>query len=193
VKDETVPRSRIRCEPLTVERWADLLLLFGPRGACAGCWCQYWRRSHAAFAQGKGRGNRDALRRQVAQGSPPGILAYRGGRAIGWCAIAPRESFPRLERSRVLARVDDTPVWSITCLFVAKTERNQGVSRQLIRAACRYAQAQSARVVEGYPVEVAAPRADPFMWTGVASAFRGEGFTEVLRRGPTRPIMRRRA
>jgi len=187
-----MPPARIRCEPLTLERWADLVSLFGPRGACGGCWCQYWRRSHSAFEQGKTGGNRQALRRQVTSGPPPGILAYRGERAIGWCAIAPRESFPRLQRSRVLAPVDDTPVWSITCIFVAKAERNQGVSRQLIRAACRYARAQSARVVEGYPVETTARQADPFVWTGVASAFRNEGFNEVLRRGPTRPIMRRR-
>ena len=73
----------------------------------------YWRLDAMAYTAGKGVGNRAALRRIVRRGEEPGILAYAGEEPVGWCAIAPREDYPRLDRSRVLARFDDTPVWSI--------------------------------------------------------------------------------
>jgi GNAT superfamily N-acetyltransferase len=122
---------------------------------------------------------------------PPGVLAYSGKQAIGWCAIAPRDQYIALTRSRVLAPVDDRPVWSVSCLFVACSHRRQGVSVKLIRAAARFARDHGARAVEGYPVEpysTTMPAA--FAWTGLVSAFRRAGFKEVVRRSKTRPIVR---
>jgi hypothetical protein len=46
--------------------------------------------------------NRAALRQVVADGPPPGVLAYAGETPVGWCAVAPREAYVHLERSRVL-------------------------------------------------------------------------------------------
>ena len=183
-------RGRFRVLPATAARWEDLLELFGPRGACGGCWCMYWRLPRSRYLAGKGDGNRRTLRRLVIQGPAPGLIGYRGDRPVAWCAIGPRESFPGLDRSRVLARVDDRPVWSITCLFVAKSERRAGLSIRMLREAARWARRQGARVVEGYPVETRTRQADPFVWTGLAQGFRRAGFREVLRRSPVRPIMR---
>jgi GNAT superfamily N-acetyltransferase len=182
---------KIEFAPVTSERWADLEALFGERGACGGCWCMAWRLARSRFEAQKGAGNRKALRKLVREGPPPGILAYRDGRPIGWCAIAPRECYPALDRSRVMARVDDKPVWSVTCLFVEKSARQRGVSRKLLQAAAAFARSQGARLVEGYPVEPGQRLPDPFVWTGLASAFRSAGFREVARRSKTRPIMRR--
>ena len=99
-----MPRYTFR--PLTRAEWQDLEDLFGPRGACGGCWCMWWRLTRAAFNAAKGKGNRGALKRLVDSGTVPGSLAYEGGRPVGWCSIAPRDHFPALDRSRVLARVD---------------------------------------------------------------------------------------
>lgn len=152
----------------------------------------YWRKAAADYERGKGAGNRSALRRLVAAGRTPGLLAYRDRTPIGWCALAPRDVFPRLERARVLRRIDDRPVWSVVCLFVAKPHRRAGVSVALLEAAAEFAASRGARILEGYPVE---PRRgqlpDPFAWTGTASAFRTAGFDEAARASPTRPIMRR--
>lgn len=178
--------------PLTIERWADLEALFGPRGACAGCWCMYWRQSRQDFEQMKGEPNRLSFKALVASGEVPGILAYDGETPVGWLSLAPREAFPTLKRSRILKPVDEQPVWSLVCFFVQKNYRRRGLTVELLRAAEQYAAAHGAHILEGYPEEPKSADAPaPFIYTGVASAFRQAGFEEVARRSPTRPIMRK--
>jgi len=181
----------VDCHPLSADRWQDLEMLFGPRGATGGCWCMYWRLPRAQFTAHKGAGTKKAFQHLVESGEVVGVLAYTQGRAVGWCAIAPRERYPVLQRSRLLKRVDEVAVWSVVCFFVSKAFRGKGVTTTLLRAAVDYARQLGASVIEGYPVE---PRNPPmpavFAWTGLASAFRQAGFVEVLRRSETRPIMR---
>lgn len=176
--------------PLTLARWDDLVALFGPNGACAGRWCMWPRVRHTEFVRGRGPANRRAFRRRVAAGPPPGVLAYVDGRPAGWCALAPRAEYPRLETSRVLAPVDARPVWSVVCFFVARPHRGKGLAKALLKAAVAFAARRGARIVEGYPVAPRARTADAFVWTGLATTFRAAGFREVARRSPTRPIMR---
>lgn len=189
--DRPAGKSSFSFHPLTPERWDDFALLFGPRGACAGCWCMFWKQSSPDFNRLKGSGNRAAMRRIVTRGEVPGILAYEGETPVGWCAVAPREAYPRLDRSRVLKRIDEEPVWSIVCFFVARTHRRRGLTVSLLKAAVAHARKAGAKIVEGYPVE---PRKgampDVFAYTGLASAFLAAGFEEAARRSPVRPIMR---
>src|SRR5262249_11334986 len=109
--------SKLDFFPLTPERWPDLEKLFGTRGACGGCWCMTWRLKRREWQEGKGDKNKRALRTIVKRNDRPGVIAYADAEPIGWCSVAPREAFVALERSRVFARVDHEPVWSISCLF----------------------------------------------------------------------------
>jgi len=182
---------KLAIHPLTPERWPDFERLFGERGACGGCWCMFWRLTRAEFEAGKGAGNRSAMKQLVASGKIPGLLAYEGSQAVGWCALAPRETYSALQRSRLLKPLDNQPVWSVSCLFVAKTHRRRGVSVQLLKAAIEHARCQGGVIVEGYPQEPKKTTVpDVFAWTGLASAFRQAGFKECARPSPTRPIMR---
>ena len=178
-------------QPVTPERWADFEQLFGPHGASAGCWCMFERLTRAEFAREQGAGNKQTMRAIIAGGAVPGLLAYAGTAPVGWCSIGPRKVYGALERSRRLQRVDDQPVWSVVCVFTARSARRQGLTVALLRAAVAYAREHGARIVEGYPVEPSGPDTpDAFAWRGTASAFRQAGFVEVLRRSPTHPIMR---
>ncbi len=143
--------GRFSWKPVTVAEWDDLVELFGPRGACGGCWCMWWRLPRRDFARLKGDGTRRALKRIVARGPAPGIIAYDGDRPVGWCCVGPREDFPLLERSRVLARVDDEPVWSIVCFFVARDHRRKGLTRKLVAAAVSYARTPGRAGRRGLP------------------------------------------
>lgn len=184
-------RDALRVLPATPARWRDLATLFGKHGACAGCWCMWWRLPRALWTRQRGAGNRQALRRLVAKGKVPGLLAYAGRQPVGWCSVGPRADFGALDRSRVLAPVDDQPVWSVVCFFVARGFRRQGVSRRLLAAAAAFARARGARVLEAYPVEPGGgAMPDLYAYTGLASAFRRAGFVEVARRSPKRAVMR---
>ncbi|MGE0481195.1 MAG: GNAT family N-acetyltransferase [Phycisphaerae bacterium] len=183
--------EKLSFQPLTPARWSDFERLFGERGACGGCWCMYWRQTAREFAAGKGAANRAAMKRLVDADDPPGLLAYRGDEPIGWCALAPRERFVRLTTSRVAKPVDDQPVWSVPCFFIARAHRRTGLTAKLLAAARKYARERGAIILEGYPVD---PRKsdvpDVFAYTGLASSFERAGFQVAARRAPGRPVMR---
>lgn len=152
----------------------------------------WYRLPLAQWKAQKGPGNRCAIQALVRARHPLGVLAYVDGRVAGWCAVAPRTEYPRLANSRVLRPVDEQPVWSVTCFFVAREFRRRGLTVKLLDAAADFARGHGATILEGYPTEPRKPQADAFVYTGLASAFRRARFREVARFSPRRPIFRRR-
>lgn len=184
--------SKLTFQPLDEGNWHDFEQLLGDKGGSGGCWCMLWRKSPKALKEQKGEGNRESMRQLAHSKISPGILAYAGESAVGWCAIAPREDYPALDRSRILKPVDDQSVWSVSCFFIDKSYRKKGISSKLLEAAVDYARSQGARIVEGYPVEPAKENYPAvYAWVGLARTFEKAGFEECTRRSPTRPIMRR--
>ena len=177
--------------PATADRWPDIESLFAGCGDARRCWCGFWYRENKDFRAGYGDDNRRFLQGMVEAGRVPGALAYSGGAAVGWCGIAPRADQSRLARSHVLAPVDDRPVWSITCFVVAHGSRRRGLMRPLIAAAVDFARERGASVIEAYPLDAVRKLYPGEIYVGTAAAFRDQGFAEVARRSPTRPIMRR--
>jgi GNAT superfamily N-acetyltransferase len=177
--------------PVTAGRWDDVVRLFGPSGAYSGCWCMWWRESAKDFDRNGNAGNRRAMRALVRGGRVPGLLAYREGEPVGWVSVAPRQEFPRIERSPTLKPIDDRPVWSVVCFFIHRRHRRSGVARALLDAAVAHAAVHGARHVEAYPVDPGERNySNAEAYTGVLPLFEAAGFREVARRGK-RPIMRR--
>lgn len=176
---------------LTPKDWNNLEQLFGRRGATEGCWCMWWRQTAAEFGRLHGEQNRLAFKALVESGTIPGILAYEGEKPVGWCAIEPRDSYPRLERSRTLARVDDRPVWSLTCFYVARDQRKKGLMGSLLAAAVEWAAENGAHVVEAYPMELKDGARVSGAYMGLVPTFLKAGFIEVERRSERRPIVRK--
>ena len=187
---QKVSVSKLTFQAATSARWPDLETLFGERGACGGCWCMYWRVSRKEFDAKRGESNKKALKKIVKSEIVPGIIAYAGGKPIGWCAVQPRESYPVLSGSRILKPVDDREVWSIVCQFILAPYRRQGISVKLLKAAVKHVKAHGGSIVEGYPTDPTKDQPAAFVWTGLAAAFLEAGFEEVARRSATRPIMR---
>ena len=184
-------------QPLCSNNWKDFVLLFGPKGACGGCWCMTWRLSSADYNRMKGEENKNAMLHLVSKSSP-GIIAYADGAPAGWCAIAPRKEYIRLETSRILQPVDEKEVWSVSCFFIKKDFRRKGLSTALLKAAAAFAFEKGALIIEGYPTDTKKAKAkdkkkdmpDVFVWTGLAATFLNAGFKEAARRSDSRPIMR---
>lgn len=173
--------------PLTPDLWPALEDLFGKRGACNGCWCMYMRIG-AANRKRPAAANKAAFREIVMRGPPPGLLAFDGDLAVGWCQVTPRDAVPQLDRTWRLRRVDDVPVWSLSCFYVRIGYRRRGVTSALIAAALKTAKRARAPALEAYPFDAAvSPSASG---TGYATTFARAGFKAVARRIPARPIMR---
>jgi GNAT superfamily N-acetyltransferase len=180
-------RNELAICSLTPDLWPALEDLFGPQGATNGCWCMYWRIGSAYRDRPRER-NRSAFREVVRRGPPPGLLAFHGELAVGWCQLSPRDALPWLDRTWRLRRVDATPVWCISCFYVRKGYRRRGVTTALIAAAVGAARRAGAPALEAYPLDAAlTPSASG---TGYASTFARAGFRIVARHVPPRPIMR---
>ena len=176
--------------PLTAEQWPALEDLFGRAGASNGCWCMYWRIGPRYRDRPREDNKRD-LERLAGSGQPPGLLAFDGGVAVGWCEVAPRAGLGWLARSRYFRPVDELPVWSVPCFYVRRTRRGQGVTGALIEAAVGVAASAGAPALEAYPVDTAAPGHTRNLFPGIASTFAQHGFHVVARRQPDRPVMRK--
>ena len=116
--------------PLTPERLPDLAELFGQGGDPKWCWCAYYRVRGLDFSAGGApsiaRSSRRRPRPAWRDDHAPGLVAYDGDAAVGWVSVGPREDYERLAHSRVLAPVDDTPVWSIVCFVVGRRGARPG-------------------------------------------------------------------
>jgi len=153
----------------------------------------HWRLTNSDYQRSKGIENKRAMQNLVDSGRRPGIIAYHGKRPIGWCAVAPRNEYVRFETSRTLRAIDESPVWSVTCLFIAPDHRRRGLSAALLSAASEFAFSQGAQILEGYPyLPVRGSNLpDVFYFTGFVSAFRKAGFKKVAQPTERRLIMRR--
>ena len=178
---------RFAVYPLTPELWPALEDLFGEQGPVSRCWCMYWRIGND-YRKRPRDANKAAFCELVKSGPPPGLLAFDGDVAVGWCQLTPRDVLPWLDHTWRLKRVDDVPVWSLSCFYVRKGYRRRGVTSALIAAALDAAKRAGASALEAYPLD--ANLTPSTSHTGYASTFARAGFKIVARRVPPRPIMR---
>jgi GNAT superfamily N-acetyltransferase len=178
---------KLTIRPLTPDLWPALEDLFNTKGPCSRCWCMYWRVGSAYLKHSPAK-NKAALREIVEHGPPPGLLAFDGDLAVGWCQLTPRDALPWLDKSWRLKRVDDAPVWSISCFYIRVGYRKRGVTAALIDAAIEAARQAGAPALEAYPLD--ADLTPSSSHTGFVTTFTRAGFKEVARHVPPRPIMR---
>ena len=178
-------------EPLTPQRWPDLVAVFGERGEASRCWCMFFRMPKPDWAAAPAAERREGFSAVVAAGREPGLLAYLDGEPVGWVSVGPREDFlPHLVRTRVLKPAPGEGVWSVLCFVVRPGHRRQGVAGALLQAAVDFARSRGAAAIEGHPIDDALRTVHAMeAYVGVASMFARAGFVEIDRRGK-RPVYR---
>jgi GNAT superfamily N-acetyltransferase len=178
--------------PLTPARWDDFVTLFSEHGVQNGCWCTYWRLTRQQYhRQYYGGKSKQLMHSIVDSGSVPGLLAYCESIPAAWISIAPRHEFPSLDRSAMLKSVDERPVWSIVCFFIAKAYRGKGISSMLVAAAINYARQNGVQIVEAYPFNTTSRACLlPERYMGVLSTFQKAGFRLAADRGGQRLVVR---
>lgn len=172
--------AALTCRPVTAADAAAVTRLFGPKGACAGCWCMYWRleKGGKTSEASKGEPNRRAFMKLLKAGDAQGALAFADDAPVGWCSFGPRGEFQRLQRSRVLAYEPAPETWSINCFYIAAGWRRRGIATALLATAIETAFARGASVLEAYPTPQRAGEnlAAAFAWTGTRALFTKAGF-----------------
>lgn len=187
LRGEAVSNVTLTIRPLTPDLWPAVEALFGKSGASNGCWCMSWRIGTLYHKRPRVE-NKGAFQEVVKRGPPPGLLAFDGDVPVGWCQVTPRDAVPWLDHDWRLKRVDDVPVWSLSCFYVRRSHRRRGVTAALIAAALDVARRTGASALEAYPVDANVTSGTSF--TGYASTFARAGFKVVARRLASRPIMR---
>jgi GNAT superfamily N-acetyltransferase len=174
------PVSAIDVVPATADRWDDVVTILGGNGDL-GCWCQAPRGRAIGHGRAEAGARRKALRSQLDEEPPAGMLAYSEGEIAGWCGFAPRPRLPRLERSRTIPKIDDLPVWSILCFNVRVGYRRRGVAAALLEGVIEYARRSGAPGLEAYPIDPEGGRVDTsFGYVGVTPMFENAGFRRVV-------------
>ncbi|MBK8456771.1 MAG: GNAT family N-acetyltransferase [Phyllobacteriaceae bacterium] len=182
--------------PLTPDRRSDFEVLFGPKGACAGCWCTYFRLGHKVWQDAKADERKAVMLERIVRGPPPGLIAYRAGKPVGWLQIGPRADIPEWNNAKRAttpladAPADDATVWAMSCFFFAKNERGKGLSHRMVAEGVEFARKNGARLIEACPMDEANKAKSIALFVGSTRVFAKAGFREVARRKPGRPLMR---
>lgn len=167
----------LRVQEIGPESWPDLERLFGPRGACGGCWCMHWRvEKGESWDDLKGEEARRRFRALVLAGKAHGLLAYDGDEPVGWAALDRKSDFARLARSPSLRTDDAARVWALPCFFVKAGHRGQGVATALLDGALDAVRRRGGGTVEAYPVAGEGRMPAAFAWTGALPMFERTGF-----------------
>ncbi len=188
--------DQITVVPLTPERIGDFDILFGPTGACYGCWCTAFRMKPKVRQSMSAREKHDFMIERVQRGPPPGLLAYRNGHPIGWMQVGPRADIPEWNNAnRVTTPLEDAPasdpsVWAISCFFFKSKERGKGLSHRMVGEGVLFAKASGAGLIEASPMNSAKQSRSIGLFVGATSVFKKAGFVEVACRKEGRPLMR---
>jgi GNAT superfamily N-acetyltransferase len=151
----------------------------------------WWRKKRKDFDRDQGQVNREQMCALVEEGIVPGILVYRDHAPIAWCSIAPREQFGSLERSPVLRRLDDEPVWSLVCMFIDPGWRGLGLAVEVVSLAVEYAYKNGAEIIEAYPsISRGVKQAPVSIFMGTQKVFEQVGFVVSKQASKSKLIMR---
>ena len=186
----------LEVHPLTPERWQDFALLFGPQGACYGCWCTYFRLPPKERNALSRDARRDFMKDRIDRGPPPGLIGYWDGVPVAWMQVGPRADVPQWNnKGRVCAPLEDGPVedeavWAVSCFFFKSSVRGQGLSSAMVEAGIAYAREKGARLLEACPMDKAKQSKSVGLFVGSTSTFKKAGFVEVALRKEGRPLMR---
>jgi GNAT superfamily N-acetyltransferase len=186
----------LRILPLAPELIPDFVTLFGPQGACYGCWCTHFRLRPKQRQAMSGDARRDLMLERIRRGPPPGLLAYDGGRPVGWMQIGPRADVPewnnpgRVSSPLPDGSADDPAVWAISCFFFRRDRRGRGLSHPMLAAGIAFAREGGARLLEAAPMTRASQSKSVGLFVGSTSVFLKAGFQTVATVKEGRPLMR---
>lgn len=152
---------------------------FPDNPAWASCYCISYNIDMPpdVFEERSAAQNRADKGRMIDEGEATGVLAYSGGRVVGWCNAGPRTSFPLLDKFPAFGAEVTATSGAIVCFVIAPAYRGQGLARKLLEGACEMLRDRGLTSVYAYPPKQAGT--DASSYHGKLSMYLRAGFEET--------------
>jgi len=187
----TVATDALTVRPLSQETWdafADLAERHN--GVWGGCWCTWFHTMHAekTFTV---EGNRALKETLVREGRAHAALVFDGDEAIGWCQYGSPAELPNIKhRKEYEEKTDQPPDYRLTCFFIDRRYRKQGVAAVALRGALDAIAQAGGGVVEAYPQDTAGQQVTAsFLYSATRGLFEQMGFTYLRHQGKNHCVM----
>jgi GNAT superfamily N-acetyltransferase len=157
-------------------------------GVFGGCWCMGFH------PEGVGKEttpelNRERKLERVRAGIAHAALVFDGDDCVGWCQFGAPSEVPRIKSRAAYEKAVTTPTdWRITCNFVGKGHRRQGVATAGLKGAVDLIAELGGGRVEGYP-EGADSVPAGFLFNGALSTYEKLGFVRDRKIGRHRWVV----
>ena len=152
-------------------------------GVYGGCWCMA---NHPEDSPTDAAHNHAGKERRVREGRAHAALVIdEDGSAQGWCQYGSPGELPGIKHRREYDKDRPPPPdWRITCLFVDKRHRGQGIARAALAGALGQIAHLGGGLVEAIS-EVTAGRGAQgrFLFSATVELFEENGFTRVRQVG----------
>ena len=179
-------------KPLGPDTWdAFAQLVERHNGVWGGCWCLAFHPRAPEMGHSI-EGNRAVKESLVNDDQAHAGLVFDGDRAVGWCQFGAPGELPRIyHRKEYEAGLVEPADYRLTCFFVDRDYRREGVSAVALGGALDLIAEAGGGVVEGYPQDTQGKKISAsFLYNGTRSLFEQAGFTYERPKGKNHCVMR---
>ncbi len=186
--------SKYVIKPLDTQTWDAFVRLCEKHNGMGfgGCWCTWFhpRRAEQYSDVEPGRPYKERL---VREGKAHAALVFDGDVAVGWCQYGTPDELPCIyHRKEYEGGLVSMPDYRLTCIFVDRNYRRQGVAAAALAGALELIARAGGGVVEGYPHDTAGKKmSSTFLYDGTRSMFEKAGFAYERPKGKNNCVMRK--
>jgi GNAT superfamily N-acetyltransferase len=188
--DVSVDGFRIR--PLDADTWdAYAGLAERHNGVWGGCWC-VWFHLYPDPPERRQLGNREFKHQLVEQGRAHAAIVFDADEAIAWAQYGPVAEVANIHHRKQWEReVVTPPDYRITCLFVDRRYRRQGIAAVAVKGALALIAAAGGGLVESYPHDLPPDKktSSSFLYNATRTMYEQLGFTYERPKGKGNCVM----
>ncbi len=186
--------TALRTAPLDASTWPDFAALVERNnGVWGGCWCMGFHSEGVNDRERTPERNRADKECRVAEGRAHAALVFDGDTCVGWCQFGSPDELPRIKSRRAYeAEATELPQWRITCFYVDKGHRGEGIASAALAGALKEIALLGGGTVESFPEDVEGRKVSgSFLHNATLALFEQQGFERMRRIGKNRWVVRR--